>query len=99
MHIFSFKTYYVKKETTMNNTYISQLDIKEFQMILHEFHIELPDELQIQILKAIQNNQFALKHPQYFFVLENYIKKLTSDYTCQKVLHLLNAYFKPLLNV
>ena len=47
----------------------------------------------------IKNNQYALAHEQYHFILENYIKKLTSEFTCQKIFVLLNSYFKPLLNV
>lgn len=83
----------------MNNTYISKLELKDFQLILNEFDITLNDDVQTQVLKAIQNNQYALKHDQYLFVLENYIKKLTSENTCQKIMNVLNCYFKPLLNI
>lgn len=83
----------------MNNTYISQLNLQEFALILNEFDIELTSNVQNQILKAIQNNQYALKQERYLFVIENYIKKLTSDKTCQKLMYMLNSYFKPLLNV
>lgn len=82
-----------------NNEYISQLKIEDFQMILKEFDIELDDETQRNVLSLIQNNQYALIHDQYQFILENYIKKLTSDFTCQKIMYVLNHYFKPLLNV
>lgn len=82
-----------------NNEYISQLKIEDFQMILKEFDIELDDETQRNVLSLIQNNQYALMHDQYQFILENYIKKLTSDFTCQKIMYVLNHYFKPLLNV
>jgi hypothetical protein len=81
------------------NDYISGLQLKDFQIILEEFDIYLDEEQQTKILSMIQNNQYALIHEQYQFVLENYIKKLTSDFTCQKVMLLLNHYFKPLLNV
>ncbi len=81
------------------NNYISGLQLKDFQIILEEFDIYLDEEQQTKILSMIQNNQYALIHEQYQFVLENYIKKLTSDFTCQKVMLLLNHYFKPLLNV
>ena len=81
-----------------NNEYISQLKIEDFQMILKEFDIELDDETQRNVLSLIQNNQYALIHDQYQFILENYIKKLTSDFTCQKIMYVLNHYFKPLLN-
>lgn len=67
------------------NNYISGLQLKDFQIILEEFDIYLDEEQQTKILSMIQNNQYALIHEQYQFVLENYIKKLTSDFTCQKL--------------
>lgn len=82
-----------------NNEYISQLKLHDFQLLLKEFDIELDEETQVQVLSTIQNNQYALIHDQYQFILENYIKNLTSDFTCQKIIHLLNHYFKPLLKV
>lgn len=82
-----------------NNEYISKLQLQDFQLILKEFDIELDDDTQRKVLLSIQNNQYALMHDQYQFVLENYIKKMTSELTCQKIIFLLNHYFKPLLNV
>jgi len=82
-----------------NNEYISQLKLKDFKLLLQEFDIELDEETQMMVLSMIKNNQYALIHDQYQFILENYIKKLTSDFTCQKLINLLNHYFKPLLNV
>ncbi len=82
-----------------NNEYISRLKLDDFQVLLEEFDIELDQTTQQSILNMIKNNQYALAHEQYHFVLENYIKKLTSEFTCQKILILLNSYFKPLLNV
>ncbi len=82
-----------------NNEYISTLQLNDFQLLLDEFGIELDQYTQQQILNMIKNNQYALAHEQYHFILENYIKKLTSEITCQKILFLLNHYFKPLLNV
>ncbi|UTY39555.1 hypothetical protein NMU03_01590 [Allocoprobacillus halotolerans] len=82
-----------------NNEYISRLKLDDFQVLLEEFDIELNQTTQQSILNMIKNNQYALAHEQYHFVLENYIKKLTSEFTCQKILILLNSYFKPLLNV
>lgn len=82
-----------------NNEYISQFQLEDFKVLLKEFDIELDEATQQMILSMIKNNQYALFHEQYQFVLENYIKKLTSEFTCQKILMLLNRYFKPLLNV
>lgn len=82
-----------------NNEYISQLKLDDFKILLKEFDIELDEETQLMVLSIIKNNQFALIHDQYQFILENYIKKLTSEFTCQKISFLLNHYFKPLLNV
>lgn len=82
-----------------NNEYISALQLNDFQLLLDEFDIELDPKTQQQVLTMIKNNQYALAHEQYHFILENYIKKLTSEITCQKILFLLNHYFKPLLNV
>lgn len=79
--------------------YITKLKIEDFKLILHQFDIEVDEDLEQILLSVIQNNQFALIQDQYQFVLENYIKKLTSDITCQKIIFLLNHYFKPLLNV
>ena len=47
----------------------------------------------------IKNNSYAIVNDEYQFVIENYIKNLTSDFTCQKFCVLINHYFKPLLNV
>lgn len=80
-----------------NSEYISQLKLEEFKIILKEFNIELEEDDQEAVLSIIKNNQYALIHDQYQFIIENYIKKLTSDYTCQKIIFLLNHYFKPLL--
>ncbi|MEG0685134.1 MAG: hypothetical protein RR428_08760, partial [Coprobacillus sp.] len=63
------------------------------------FDIELDEETQQIVLSSIKNNQYALVHDQYQFVIENYIKKMTSEFTCQKLIMLLNSYFKPLLKV
>lgn len=82
-----------------NNEYISKLKLEDFKILLGEFDIELDSEIQQIILSMIKNNQYALIHDQYQFVLENYIKKLTSEFTCQKIIKLLNSYFKPLLKV
>ena len=82
-----------------NNEYISQLKLTEFKILLKEFDIELDEETQERVLSIIQNNQFALIHDQYQFVIENCIKKMTSEFTCQKLSLLLNNYFKPLLKV
>ncbi|MFR7591017.1 MAG: hypothetical protein ACLUVC_06180 [Longibaculum sp.] len=82
-----------------NSEYISKLKLEDFKILLQEFDIELDEEVQQSVLSIIQNNQFALVHDQYQFVLENYIKKLTSEFTCQKIVVLLNNYFKPLLKV
>lgn len=82
-----------------NNDYISQLKLEDFKLLLKEFDIELDHDTQKMVLSIIQNNQYALIHDQYQFILENYIKKLTSELTCQKIVVLLNNYFKPLLNV
>jgi len=82
-----------------NNEYISQLKLEEFKVLLKEFDIEMDEETQITVLSIIKNNQYALIQDQYQFVLENCIKKMTSDFTCQKIVYLLNHYFKPLLNV
>lgn len=78
-----------------NNKYISQLNLEEFQIILNEFQIDLDEDKQKAVLAIIQNNQYALMHEQYLFILENSIKKLTSEFTCQKLI----SYFKPLTNV
>lgn len=85
--------------TNQNNEYISSLRLDDFQVLLKEFDIELDQSTQQRLLNMIKSNQYALQHEQYHFVLENYIKKLTSEFTCQKILVLLNHYFKPLLNV
>ena len=82
-----------------NSEYISKLKLEDFKILLQEFDIELDEETQETVLSIIKNNQYALVHDQYQFVLENYIKKLTSEFTCQKIFVLLNSYFKPLLNV
>lgn len=82
-----------------NTDYINKLRIEDFSLLLKEFDIELDEELKIEILRIIKNNQYALFHDEYQFVIENYIKKLTSDYTCQKFHILINNYFKPLLNI
>ena len=82
-----------------NNEYISRLQLDDFQVLLKEFDIELDQSTQQSILNMIKNNQYALAHEQYHFILENYIKKLTSEFTCQKIFVLLNSYFKQLLNV
>lgn len=80
-----------------NNEYISHLKLEEFKILLKEFDIELDEDEQEAVLSIIKNNQYALIHDQYQFIIENYIKKLTSEYTCQKIIFLLNVYFKPLL--
>lgn len=82
-----------------NNEYISKLKLEDFKILLNEFDIELDDDTQQVVLSLIKNNQYALIHDQYQFVLENYIKKMTSEFTCQKLIMLLNSYFKPLLKV
>lgn len=82
-----------------NNEYISRLQLNDFQVLLKEFDIELDQSTQQSILNMIKNNQYALAHEQYHFILENYIKKLTSEFTCQKIIGLLNNYFKPLLKI
>lgn len=82
-----------------NNEYISKLKLDDFRILLAEFDIEMDEETQQLVLTMIKNNQFALVHDQYQFVLENYIKKLTSEFTCQKFVRLLDYYFKPLLKV
>lgn len=79
--------------------FISQLKIDEFSLLLKEFDIELDDDLKKEILDMIKNNQYAIINDEYQFVIENYIKKLTGEYTCQKFRILINNYFKPLLNV
>lgn len=82
-----------------NSEYISKLKLEEFKILLNEFDIELDEDEQRIILSIIKNNQYALIHDQYQFIIENYIKKLTSECTCQKIIFLLNHYFKPLLNI
>lgn len=82
-----------------NNEYISQLKLEDFQILLQEFHIDMDPESQKIILSTLKNNQYALIHDQYQFILENYIKKLTSEFTCQQFMYLLDHYFKPLLKV
>lgn len=82
-----------------NNLYITQLKLKDFQILLHEFDIDLDEDTQKAVLSMIKNNQYALIHDQYQFILENSIKKLTSEFTCQKISLMINHYFKPLLNV
>ena len=82
-----------------NTDYINKLKLEEFSLLLKEFDIELDDELKKEILKIIKNNQYAIIHDEYQFVIENYIKKLTSEFTCQKFYILINNYFKPLLKV
>lgn len=82
-----------------NSEYITKLKLQDFKILLQEFDIELDEDTQRNVLSIIQNNQFALVQDQYQFVLENYIKKLTSEFTCQKISLLLNNYFKPLLKV
>lgn len=82
-----------------NSEYITKLKLQDFKILLKEFDIELDEETQRSVLSIIQNNQFALVQDQYQFILENYIKKLTSEFTCQKISLLLNNYFKPLLKV
>lgn len=81
------------------NEYISQLKLEDFKILLKEFDIELDEETQEMVLSIIKNNQYALIHDQYQFIIENYIKKLTSEFTCQKIIYLLDHYFKPLLKV
>lgn len=81
------------------NEYISQLKLDDFKILLKEFDIELDEETQEMVLSIIKNNQYALIHDQYQFIIENYIKKLTSEFTCQKIIYLLDHYFKPLLKV
>lgn len=78
-----------------NNQFISQLKLRDFQIILKEFGIEIDEDTQKTILSIIQNNQYALICDQYQFVLENSIKKLTSEFACQKLI----SYFKPLVKV
>lgn len=82
-----------------NNEYISALKLEDFKILLKEFDIEMDEETQRMVLSIIKNNQFALVHDQYQFIIENYIKKLTSEFTCQKIISLLNNYFKPLLKI
>ena len=82
-----------------NSEYISKLKLEDFKILLQEFDIELDEETQETVLSIIKNNQYALVHDQYQFVLENYIKKLTREFTCQKIISLLNNYFKPLLKI
>ena len=82
-----------------NTDYINKLRLEEFSLLLKEFDIDLDDNLKLEILSIIKNNQYAIVHDEYQFVIENYIKKLTSDYTCQKFHLLINSYFKPLLKV
>ena len=65
------------------NEYISQLKLEDFKILLKEFDIELDEETQEMVLSIIKNNQYALIHDQYQFIIENYIKKLTSEFTCQ----------------
>lgn len=84
---------------TKNHPFINQFSLNDFQLLLKEYDIKLDIHTQKQILSIIQNNQYALIHDQYQFIIENYIKKLTSEFTCQQVIHLLNSYFKPLLKV
>ena len=74
------------------NEYISQLKLDDFKILLKEFDIELDEETQEMVLSIIKNDQ-------YQFIIENYIKKLTSEFTCQKIIYLLDHYFKPLLKV
>ena len=62
-----------------NSEYISKLKLEDFKILLQEFDIELDEETQETVLSIIKNNQYALVHDQYQFVLENYIKKLTSE--------------------
>lgn len=81
------------------NDYITKLKIEEFSLLLKEFDIELDDDLKKEILNMLKNNQYAIMNDEYQFVIENYIKKLTGEYTCQKFHILINNYFKPLLNV
>ena len=81
------------------NEYISQLKLDDFKILLKEFDIELDEETQEMVLSIIKNNQYSLIHDQYQFIIENYIKKLTSEFTCQKIIYLLDHYFKPLLKV
>ena len=57
-----------------NNEYISRLQLNDFQVLLKEFDIELDQSTQQSILNMIKNNQYALAHEQYHFILENYIK-------------------------
>ena len=58
-----------------NSEYISKLKLEDFKILLQEFDIELDEETQETVLSIIKNNQYALVHDQYQFVLENYIKK------------------------
>ena len=81
-----------------NTDYINKLRLEEFSLLLKEFDIDLDDNLKLEILSIIKNNQYAIVHDEYQFVIENYIKKLTSEFTCQFNL-LINSYFKSLLKV
>ncbi len=78
---------------------ISKLEINEFIILLNEFDIDIDDHLKHQIFQMIKNNSYAIVNDEYQFVIENYIKKLTSEHTCQKIIFLLNHYFSPLLKV
>ena len=79
--------------------YIAKLEIDEFIILLKEFDIEIDEHLKYKIFQMIKNNSYAIVNDQYQFIIENSIKKLTSDYTCQKISSLINHYFKPLLKI
>lgn len=82
----------------MNSNYISKLKIEEFKRVLLQFNIDIDDTLKKEILNLIKNNQYAIINDEFQDILENSIKKLTSENTCQKFHLLINNHFKPLLN-
>ena len=62
--------------------YIAKLEIDEFIILLKEFDIEIDEHLKYKIFQMIKNNSYAIVNDQYQFIIENSIKKLTSDYIC-----------------
>ena len=70
--------------------YIAKLEIDEFIILLKEFDIEIDEHLKYKIFQMIKNNSYAIVNNQYQFIIEN---------TCQKIISLVNHYFKPLLKI
>lgn len=82
-----------------NIEYINKLKLEDFKQLLNTFDIHIDKQLQEDILKMIKNNSYAIVNDEYQMVLEESIRKKTSENTCLKFRDLFNNYFKPLIKV